>query len=146
MIPALAELLRVEQDEWATPPQPPATEAALADLVTRARRELGRTVPAAYLDLLRVHDGVDANGLTLYGTRTAPAAGSPTATILGVVEANRSWEGYAGLLLVGDSHLDLLGHDPAAGDWFAADKPSGSVHTRHRTLADLVTEAVQAVG
>lgn len=59
------------------PVQPGADEAAIAALRVRLRERLGATLPDAYADLLRREDGVDVDGLVLYGSRQSPEARGP---------------------------------------------------------------------
>jgi cell wall assembly regulator SMI1 len=71
--------------------QPPASEADLVSLIERAQAELGARVPPEYEAFLRIADGFDWNGCTIYGSHTRPLAGSNDRSILGFVEANQIW-------------------------------------------------------
>jgi hypothetical protein len=55
--------------------QPGADEAAIATLRARLQTEFGATLPDAYADLLRREDGLDVDGLVLYGSWQSPEAG-----------------------------------------------------------------------
>jgi hypothetical protein len=100
------------------PVQPGADEAAIADLRVRLRERFGATLPEAYADLLRREDGVDADGLVLYGSRQSPQARGPGGFWQGLVAANELWRDVPGLedhLVLGDSDLYLLTVDLDGG-------------------------------
>src|SRR5688500_10640692 len=50
------------------PVQPGADEAAIAAVRERLRSRFGATLPDAYAEFLRREDGVDVDGLVLYGS------------------------------------------------------------------------------
>ena len=68
---------------------PPATEAEIDDLRRQAVRSLGAELPEAYLDLLRLADGVQFDGVIVYASHRAPDA-DPHAAPPSLVEANLS--------------------------------------------------------
>jgi hypothetical protein len=100
------------------PVQPGADEAAIAVLRERLRSLFGATLPDAYADLLRREDGVDVDGLVLYGSRQSPEERGPGGFWQGLVAANTLWREAPGLedyLVLGDSDLYLLTVDLDGG-------------------------------
>ena len=98
-IPQLLTEIRQERQgrRQAVPMQPPATSEQLQKLLARGQ-ELDYRFPAAYLEVLRVADGIDSNGIVLYASETQPLAGHadrPDYTIEGIVDANLTWRDYA---------------------------------------------------
>lgn len=76
------------------PMQLAASPVALSSLQELAIAKLGYTVPAAYIELLALVDGIDSNGIILYASHSQPLAGHPDKpdyTIEGFVEANELW-------------------------------------------------------
>lgn len=75
----------------------PATAEELAALQEAATQQLGYTLPATYLALLARCNGVDCNGMQIYGTgdlvRTDPE-GRVTYERMGLVEANLLWRDF----------------------------------------------------
>jgi hypothetical protein len=59
------------------PVQPGADEAAIAAVRAQLGSLFGAELPDAYADLLRREDGVDIDGLVLYGSRQSPDARGP---------------------------------------------------------------------
>ncbi len=77
----------------------------------RLRSLFGATLPGAYVDLLRREDGVDVDGLVLYGSWQSPEARGPGGFWQGLVAANTLWRDVPGredYLVLGDSDLYLL--------------------------------------
>ncbi|WP_147254505.1 YrhA family protein [Pseudonocardia hierapolitana] len=100
------------------PVQPGADEAAIAAVRERLRSLFGATLPDAYADLLRREDGVDVDGLVLYGSWQSPEARGPGGFWQGLVAANTLWRdvpGREGYLVLGDSDLYLLTVDLDGG-------------------------------
>ncbi len=104
--------------EAGEPVQPGADEAAIATLRARLRTEFGATLPDAYADLLRREDGVDVDGLVLYGSWQSPEARGPGGFWQGLVATNILWRDVPGredYLVLGDSDLYLLTVDLDGG-------------------------------
>jgi hypothetical protein len=106
------------------PVQPGADEAAIAEVGERLRSLFGATLPDAYADLLRREDGVDVDGLVLYGSWQSPDDRGPGGFWQGLVATNTMWREVPGredYLVLGDSDLylltvDLDGHAPVLRD------------------------------
>jgi hypothetical protein len=100
------------------PVQPGADETAIAAVRERLRSLFGATLPDAYADLLRREDGVDVDGLVLYGSWQSPDARGPGGFWQGLVAANTLWRDAPGredYLVLGDSDLYLLTVDLDGG-------------------------------
>ncbi len=109
------------------PVQPGADEAAIAAVRERLRSLFGATLPDAYADLLRRADGVDVDGLVLYGSWQSPDARGPGGFWQGLVAANLLWRDVPGLedyLVLGDSDLYLLTVDLDGGAPLLRDRVS----------------------
>lgn len=73
--------------------QPAASENQLNELAQRAKAELKFDVPADYMEFLRVHNGIDWNGFSIYATEIAPIEGYMDRFLRGFVETNlQYWE------------------------------------------------------
>jgi hypothetical protein len=93
------------------PVQPGADDAAIAAVRERLRSLFGATLPDAYAALLRREDGVDVDGLVLYGSWQSPDARGPGGFWQGLVATNTLWRDVPGredYLVLGDSDLYLL--------------------------------------
>ena len=100
------------------PVQPGADEAAIAAVRAQLRALFGAALPDAYADLLRREDGVDVDGLVLYGSWQSPEARGPGGFWQGLVATNILWRDVPGredYLVLGDSDLYLLTVDLDGG-------------------------------
>ena len=68
--------------------QSPCSLVQLQNFRIRAKKELQIEIPEEYVDFLRLHNGLDWNGLTLYASETVLIEGYTDRFILGCVEAN----------------------------------------------------------
>jgi hypothetical protein len=81
--------------------QEPAAAGEVAVVRDALAAGLGATLPSAYAEFLQHCDGLDHDGLVLYGTGAAS----------GLVERNRVWREAPGrdhVLVLGDTDLDLF--------------------------------------
>jgi hypothetical protein len=89
----------------------PATPIACLALATRVQTDLGLSVPAAFLAFLQRSDGLDFNGLVLYGTGGTTDQRTPD-----LLAANAHWRANPAMhdwLVLGDNDTDLLAwHQP----------------------------------
>ncbi len=110
--------------------QPPAPQDEIDDLIKAARINFKATLPDEYLNFLRVRNGLDFDGLVIYGTKTQLAAGYDDRSIEGFVEANEVWyenDDQKRFLFFGDSDISWYCLDRTTGKYEVQDKPSGTV-------------------
>ena len=109
--------------------QPGADEARIAALRAALQREFGATLPDDYAALLRRSDGVDFDGLILYGSWQSEANPGPGGFWQGLVAANKMWRegpGHEGYLVLGETDIDLFtvaldGSNPVLRDKVSSD-------------------------
>jgi hypothetical protein len=70
------------------PPQPPASESALAALKDASTARLGYEVDPQYLQFLSQSDGLAFNGYTVFASRIVPLAAHPDRLLGGFVDTN----------------------------------------------------------
>lgn len=78
--------------EWEVPA--PATIVELEALVDRSKKELGIAPPEEYLQLLRTVNGLDWNGLVVYGTHRSTAHEVDTGIIESFVDGNLNYRDH----------------------------------------------------
>jgi len=91
--------------------QPGADEARIAALRAALQREFGATLPDDYAALLRRSDGVDFDGLVLYGSWQSEANPGPGGFWQGLIAANKLWRegpGHEAYLVLGETDIDLF--------------------------------------
>lgn len=126
--------------------QPPARETDVLDLRARARAELGAELPEEYCALLRETDGLDANGLVVYATRTSTIAGHDDRSIEGFVEANLGWrdlEDNRNYLFFAESGISLFSFHLGDRRYRVLDRSSGSLVEEVVTFDELVAHALE---
>lgn len=107
--PVLVEI-RQEQQAAGEVVRPGAAPAEIAAAEAQVRAQLGATLPPDYAAFLAIRNGVDYNGLVLYGALDTPAHPGPGGFWQGLVAANKAWRSESGneqLLILGDSDMDL---------------------------------------
>jgi hypothetical protein len=108
-----------------------ADEARIAALRTALQRAFGATLPDDYAALLRRSDGVDFDGLVLYGSWQSEATPGPGGFWQGLVAANKLWrEGPAhdAYLVLGETDIDLFTVDLDGSNPVLRDKVSSDVN------------------
>lgn len=98
--------------------EPGASQSEVFELAERVWMEFGVTVPQEYLQFLRIVDGLEYNGLIIYGTKNSTL--DPEASQLDLSEMNRIAREVPRVelrdcLLIGETSTGLLAFDGATG-------------------------------
>ena len=123
--------------------QPPAEPARIAAAEMMLRRDFGAVLPADYAAFLRASDGVDFDGLVLYGSWQSDAARGPAGFWQGLGEANRLWRegpGHSRYLVLGETDIDLLTVGLDGTDVVLRDKVSGDVNERFASVGEAIEQ------
>lgn len=91
--------------------QPPATDEQIAELARAVRTAFGAILPEAFIRFLRRANGLDYNGLVLYGAGQTIADPGAGGFWQGLVEVNALWrenEVRSAYLALGETDMDLL--------------------------------------
>jgi hypothetical protein len=99
-----------EKRQFGSAPQPPATEEQIQRVVENASRELRTVLPVEYLNVLRLSNGLDWNGVVIYGADNNPIASHPDRSIADIVEMNLTYRDnprYGDLLVFGSNGMDI---------------------------------------
>jgi hypothetical protein len=107
------------------PMQPPCPEAEIGRLRRSARERLGTDLPERYLDLLRITNGLEENGVTVYGNQEARNVASDVIgrelTMPGLIEENETMRldrpNYIHLIVFAYSALYVHALDIATGKY-----------------------------
>lgn len=127
-------------------PQPPASKAQLEELRDKAKKELGADLPAAYYHLLEKTNGVDSNGMVIYGSETAPIVGYEDRFIQGLVEANLIWrdlESHKRYVFFGDASTSMYAYDVEDGSYKLLDRSSNDTLEEFKTFEELLQRALE---
>lgn len=106
-------------------------DGRIAALRGALQREFGATLPDDYAALLRRSDGVDFDGLVLYGSTQSQASPGPGGFWQGLVTANKLWRqgpGHDGYLVLGETDIDLFTVSLDGTNPVLRDKVSGDIN------------------
>jgi hypothetical protein len=124
-------------------------EAASADDMDRLREglyaEFGAVLPKDYALFLRSANGLDYNGLVLYGATQNQAAPGPGGFWQGLCAANRLWRqgpGHEDLLILGETDMDLLAVTLDGAEPSLRDKVSGDLAQAFDSVMDMLEAVV----
>ena len=105
-----------------------ANAAELAGVLSRARDRLGLEPPDDYMALLRKTDGVIADGVMIYGSKSRDF---DDVSLPELVEINLARQDYredlGGILLVGERDDDFLGYRTSDRLYWRIDRASGEL-------------------
>lgn len=135
LVARAAALIR---EHYRKDPPAAATEDALAVLQQRSRAELNADPPEEYLNFLRVTDGLNWDGLFLYGTDDNPKNS--------FVEQNLDWRSYEkhnSYLIFGDGDISLYAYNLIEKRYELQDRSSGTVLETFETFDALAAEALR---
>jgi hypothetical protein len=105
MYDSLLQTIALRMQPYGERLQPPCSSESLEKLRHPTELELGGDLPDAYLRFLAKADGLDWNGLVVYGSERSPILGYSDRFIDGFVEAN----------------LDFRDHEPLNGFYVFAE-------------------------
>jgi hypothetical protein len=137
-----------DKKSYGESPQPPATATDLEQLRDRAKRELDAELPDAYCELLQVTNGLDSNGLVIYGSRTAPVVGyeKKNLSVEGLVEANLGWRDHPShkrFVFFAESGSSLYGYDTDKRNYKILDRQSGTEMEDLPSFDELISRALE---
>jgi hypothetical protein len=143
----LLEQIRIRLQKRQLVPQPPCSEQQIERLREQARTELGDEVPEAYLDFLRLTDGLDWNGVEFFAADRTQTRGRRTAVIEGFVLANlgyRDVEEMREFLVFGFSGMDTYVYDKRNRDYRIQDSVSMDTYETYADFDSLMTEVLRS--
>lgn len=115
-------------------------------LVDDAKRQLAATLPEAYLEFLRLSDGLNFDSLFIYDTGSTPDRRTGKNFWQGFVFANAQWRENPenkSYLFFGASDLDLYGLDLRSGRFRQMDKMSYDLGEVYSSFDDMLTAMLQ---
>jgi hypothetical protein len=119
--------------------QPAANEAHIAAARATLRTEFDAILPDDYVALLRRSDGVDFDGLVLYGSWQSSERRGAGGFWQGLVAANRLWRqgpGHEGYLVLGETDIDLFTVDLNGTNPVLRDKVSSDINETFGSVAE----------
>lgn len=76
---------------WGDDLEPPASEPEIKDFFYRMQKSYNTNLPVQYENFLRITNGLEFNGLIIYGTKNSESA--PEFSQLDFFKMNEIWQG-----------------------------------------------------
>ncbi len=146
MYQSLLQVIAGEMSRFGEQLQPPCSPRHLKDLQSSSNNALGHAVPEGYLDLLRLADGLDWNGLQIYASRRSPIVGYPDRIIEGFVEGNlayRDFEPFNGFLIFAGDGVALYVYDITRNEYQAITAVGLTLLETAPSFESLIAKAIQ---
>lgn len=114
MIISLIDSVRVVANSWGEELEPPANSSELEDFVHRVQKIYSVTLPDQYKVFLQIINGLEFNGLIIYGTKNSES--DPDASPLDFFYMNDVWQdslraSMLDVIVVGEDSTGVLTYD-----------------------------------
>ncbi|HET6975176.1 MAG TPA: YrhA family protein [Pyrinomonadaceae bacterium] len=134
-----------EQRRFDSEPQPPATEEELQLVVQNGSKQLHTELPGDYLHFLRLHNGLDWNGVVIYGAGSNPISKHADRSIADIVEMNLNYRDdprFADLLVLGSNGMDIYTYRISTDRYEIYDEVPHELIESFPTFDELISKAL----
>ncbi|MGV3290083.1 YrhA family protein [Bacillus wiedmannii] len=124
----------------------PATDSEVQKLRERMKENFNVDLPSEYEEFLKTVNGLDFNGLVLYGVDSYLLDTERDESICGLIETNAIWyenEFQKEYLFLGDSDIAWFCKKLSEGTYLELDKPSGTVMETYNDFNTMLEEALK---
>ncbi|MDT3499219.1 SMI1/KNR4 family protein, partial [Bacillus toyonensis] len=124
----------------------PATDSEVKKLRERMKKSFNVDLPSEYEEFLKTVNGLDFNGLVLYGVDSYLLDTERDESICGLIETNEIWyenEFQKEYLFLGDSNIAWFCKNLSDGTYLELDKPSGTVMNTYNDCNTMLEEALK---
>jgi hypothetical protein len=137
-----------DQVQYGEATQGSAPAEAIACTGAELSGRFGATLPLDYGVLLENANGIDCNGLVLYGTTQSPDAPGPGGFWQGLIAANALWRegpGHESYLILGETDMDLFTVDLDGEHPVLRDKVSSDVVETFPSVAQAIESLLSSL-
>ncbi|GAB6448576.1 YrhA family protein [Bacillus luti] len=124
----------------------PVTDSEVQKLRERMKESFNVDLPSEYEEFLKTVNGLDFNGLVLYGVDSYLLDTERDESICGLIETNEIWyenEFQKEYLFFGDSNIAWFCKSLSDGTYLELDKPSGTVMNTYNDFNTMLEEALK---
>jgi hypothetical protein len=124
----------------------PVTDSEVQKLRERMKESFNVDLPSEYEEFLKIVNGLDFNGLVLYGVDSYLLDTERDESICGLIETNEIWyenEFQKEYLFLGDSNIAWFCKNLSDGTYLELDKPSGTVMNTYNDGNTMLEEALK---
>lgn len=107
---------------------------------------LNTALPEEYIKVLRVVNGLEYNGVILYGADETILKEAPRQTVNGLIDCNQVWyenEWQKQYLFLGESSISWYVYDLRAAKYYALDNPSGEISEEFEDLEQMLDKMLE---
>ncbi|MBG9598070.1 YrhA family protein [Bacillus mycoides] len=124
----------------------PATDTEIGKLRERVKENFNVDLPSEYEEFLKIVNGLDFNGLVIYGVDPSLLDTERDELISGLMDTNEIWyenEFQKEYLFLGDSNIAWFCKNLSEGTYLELDKPSGTVMETYSDFNTMIEEALK---
>lgn len=124
------EEIRQEEKRYGEELNGGISEEAAEGFRQAVKDELGVAVPEAYLEILRQINGLEYNGVILYGVDESLLQEAPNQSVNGLIDSNQVWyenEWQKQYLFLGEGSISWYVYDLKTKKYCELDNPSGEL-------------------
>ncbi|EMY5507501.1 YrhA family protein [Bacillus wiedmannii] len=124
----------------------PATDTEVQRLREQAKEKFNVDLTSEYEEFLKTVNGLDFDGLVLYGVDSYLLDTERDESICGLIETNEIWyenEFQKEYLFLGDSNIAWFCKNLSDGTYLELDKPSGTVMNTYNDFNTMLEEALK---
>ncbi|WP_242143724.1 MULTISPECIES: YrhA family protein [unclassified Bacillus cereus group] len=124
----------------------PATDTEVQRLREHAKEKFNVDLPSEYEEFLKTVNGLDFDGLVLYGVDSPLLETEKDEQICGFIDTNEIWyenEFQKEYLFFGDSNIAWFCKNLSDGTYLELDKPSGTVMNVYNDFNTMLEEALK---
>ncbi|MDM5434366.1 YrhA family protein [Bacillus hominis] len=125
----------------------PATDSEVQKLREHAKEKFNVDLPSEYEEFLKTVNGLDFNGLVLYGVDSPLLETEKDEQICDFIETNEIWyenEFQKEYLFLGDSNIAWFCKNLSDGTYLELDKPSGTVMKTYNDFNTMLEEVLKS--
>lgn len=124
----------------------PATDTEVQKLRERVKKSFNVDLPSEYEEFLKTVNGLDFNGLVIYGVDSSLLETDRDEPICGLIDTNEIWyenEFQKEYLFLGDSNIAWFCKNLSDGTYLELDKPSGTLMKTYSDFNTMLEEALK---
>ncbi|EEK74617.1 hypothetical protein bcere0007_8290 [Bacillus mycoides] len=124
----------------------PATDTEVQRLREHVKEKFNVDLPSEYEEFLKTVNGLDFDGLVLYGVDSSLLETKKDEHICGFIDTNEIWyenEFQKEYLFFGDSNIAWFCKSLSDGTYLELDKPSGTVMNTYNDFNTMLEEALK---
>ncbi|GAA0480736.1 hypothetical protein GCM10009096_23530 [Parasphingorhabdus litoris] len=141
------ELIAVEQRTASENVHAPASHDHIENLKAEAKSRLSAELPDEFLDFLALYDGVDFNGVVIYGSHQSHDNRDQSGFWQGLIAANAEWResgDHEEYVILGETGMDILTVDKNGQKPAARDRVSGDIVEEFPSTAMMIERYLKA--